>query len=67
MEIEAKVKLKDPSKLRAILKSAGARFEGRVLEKNWLYDHRERTLGKKDKMLRLREEEKVFPRALVCV
>ncbi|MBI4832523.1 MAG: CYTH domain-containing protein, partial [Candidatus Lindowbacteria bacterium] len=60
MEIEAKVRLKNPSKLRASLKSAGATFVGRTLEKNWLYDHPEGTLGRADKLLRLREDRRVL-------
>jgi adenylate cyclase class 2 len=59
IEIEAKVKLENPAKLRGLLKSAGAKYEGRALEKNWLYDHPERTLARNDKLLRLREKEKV--------
>lgn len=59
MEIEAKVKLKNPSKVRASLKSARATCEGRVLEKNWLYDHPERTLARIDKLLRIREDQRV--------
>ena len=59
MEIEAKVKLKNPSKVRASLNSAGATCKGRVLEKNWLYDHPERTLTKVDKLLRIREDQRV--------
>ena len=60
MEIEAKIKLKEPARLREVLKSVGATFEGRVLEKNWLFDHPERTLMKNDKLLRVREERKVL-------
>ena len=60
MEIEAKIKLKDPAKLRNMLQAIGAKCEGSVLEKNWLFDHPERTLLKQDKLLRLREEETVY-------
>ncbi len=56
MEIEAKVKLKNLAKVRTSLNSAGATCEGRVLERNWLYDHPERTLAKVDKLLRIRED-----------
>lgn len=59
MEIEAKVRLKNPVALRAALTSAGATFEGRVLERNWLYDHPERSLAAADKLLRLRESRRV--------
>jgi adenylate cyclase class 2 len=59
MEIEAKVRVKDPVALRASLSSAGATFEGRVLERNWLYDHPERTLARADKLLRLRQDRRV--------
>jgi len=60
MEIEAKIKLKSPSRLRALLKSAHAECEGLVLEKNWLYDYPDRTLTKGDKLLRLRYDEEVL-------
>ncbi len=60
MEREAKIRLKDPVKLRSTLESASAEFDGRVLERNWLFDHAERSLARKDKLLRLREAEKVY-------
>ncbi|RJP22243.1 MAG: class IV adenylate cyclase [Candidatus Abyssobacteria bacterium SURF_5] len=60
MEIEAKIKLKDASKLRSILKNASAEFISKTLEKNWLFDHPERTLAKKDKLLRLRQDRNVY-------
>jgi predicted adenylyl cyclase CyaB len=56
MEIEAKVRLKKPSKLRASLKSVGAIYIGRTLEKNWLYDYPERGLMRADKLLRVRQD-----------
>ncbi len=59
MEIEAKIKLKSPSRLRALLKSAGAECEGLALEKNWLYDYPDRALTRGDKLLRLREDKRV--------
>jgi adenylate cyclase class 2 len=60
MEIEAKLKLKSPSRLRSLLKSADAICSGLVLEKNWLYDYPDHALGKTDKLLRLRQDERVF-------
>lgn len=57
MEIEAKVKLKDYSHLRKRLRSAGGLYQGRVFERNWLFDHPERLLARADKLLRLREQE----------
>lgn len=59
MEIEAKIKLRDPEKLRSVLKSTGAFFVEKVFEKNWLYDHPDLLLMKQDKLLRLREEGRV--------
>ncbi|RJP70760.1 MAG: class IV adenylate cyclase [Candidatus Abyssobacteria bacterium SURF_17] len=59
MEIEAKVRPKNLSKLRSSLKSAGAVFKGRGLEKNWLFDHPEQALAATDKLLRLREDIRV--------
>ena len=59
MEIEAKVKLKNPSRLRSRLQSNGAVFVGRTLERNWLYDHPDRPLMRADKLLRLREDRRV--------
>jgi adenylate cyclase class 2 len=59
METEAKLQLKSPFKLRDQLRAAGASFEGRVLEKNWLYDRRERTFTSADKLLRLREDRRL--------
>jgi adenylate cyclase class 2 len=59
MEIEVKVKLKSPSRLRSLLKSAGATFKGRALEKNWLYDYPDRTLSRTDRLLRVREDRRV--------
>jgi adenylate cyclase class 2 len=56
MEIEAKIRLEEPFKLRASLRSAGAVFEGRVLERNWLYDHPDKKLARADKLVRLRED-----------
>jgi len=60
MEIETKIRLKNPSKLRASLKSMGALFEGRALEKNWLYDYPGRQLARADKLFRLREDKRVL-------
>jgi adenylate cyclase class 2 len=60
MEIEAKIKLKNLSKLRASLKSAHADFEGRALEKNWLYDYPDRALTRADELLRLRQDTRVY-------
>ena len=59
MEIEAKIKLKSPSRLRALLKSAEAECEGLTLEKNWLYDYPDRSLLRTDKLLRLRQDQSV--------
>lgn len=59
MEIEAKIKLKSPSRLRALLKSAEAECEGLTLEKNWLYDYPDRSLLRADKLLRLRQDQSV--------
>ena len=59
MEIEAKVKLKNPVKLRNALKSAGALFHGRCLEKNWLYDYPDRSFVRSDKLLRLRQDNAI--------
>jgi predicted adenylyl cyclase CyaB len=59
VEIEAKVKVKDPPRLRARLQSTGAVFFGRMLERNWLYDHPERLLARADKLLRLRQDRRV--------
>ena len=60
MEIEAKIRLKNHQKLRASLKSVGATFITRSLEKNWLYDYPDRALAKADKLLRLREDGRVY-------
>ena len=60
MEIEAKIKLKSPSRLRSLLKSADAECGGLILEKNWLYDYPDRGLRKTDKLLRLRQDQRVF-------
>ncbi len=60
MEIEVKIRLKKPTKLRSSLKSAGATFEGRVLEKNWLYDYSDRILVRTDKVLRVREDRRGY-------
>jgi predicted adenylyl cyclase CyaB len=60
MEIEAKIRLKNHSQFRCSLKSAGATFVGRALEKNWLYDYPDSTLAKADKLLRLREDGRVY-------
>ena len=60
MEIEAKIKLKNHLQLRSSLKSAGATFVKRALEKNWLYDHPDRNLARADKLLRLREDGRVY-------
>lgn len=57
MEIEAKIKLKSPSRLRSLLRSAGAQCEGLVLENNWLYDYPDRTLARSGKLLRLRKDQ----------
>lgn len=51
--------MKNPSKLREQLKTVGANFEGRCLEKNWLFDHRDRTFANADKLLRLREDRRI--------
>ncbi|UCD56713.1 MAG: class IV adenylate cyclase [Candidatus Hydrogenedentota bacterium] len=59
MEIELKIRLEDLGGLRASLRPAGAIFEGRILERNWLYDHPERRLAHADKLLRLREDRQV--------
>ena len=59
MEIEAKIKLKSPSRLRALLKSAEAECEGLTLEKNWLYDYPDHSLFRTDKLLRLRQDQSV--------
>lgn len=59
MEIEAKIKLKSPSRLRALLKSAEAECKGLILEKNWLFDYPDRALTKNDKLLRLRRDRRI--------
>lgn len=60
MEIEAKIKLKNPSRLRALLRSAEAQNESDVtLERNWLFDYPDRTLAHADKLLRLRQDSRV--------
>ncbi len=60
MEIEAKFKLKSPSRLRALLGSANAKNEGEAaLERNWLYDHSDMALSRSDKLLRLRQDARV--------
>jgi len=59
MEIEAKVRLKHPSRLQARLRSVGAKYIGRAFERNWLYDHPDRLLARADKLLRLREDRRV--------
>ena len=59
MEIEAKIKLKSPSRLRALLNSAEAECKGIILEKNWLYDYPDRALTKGDKMLRIRQDKRI--------
>ncbi len=61
MEIEAKIKLKSPSRLRALLRSANALNESDVtLERNWLYDYPDRTLARVNKLLRLRQDNRVI-------
>jgi predicted adenylyl cyclase CyaB len=60
MEIEAKIKLKSPSRLRALLKSAEAERQGLVLERNWLYDYPDRSLVRSDRALRLRQDQRVI-------
>lgn len=60
MEIEAKLRLKNPAKIRSRLKSLNADCAGSVLEKNWLFDHRERILAREDRLLRVRESGRVY-------
>lgn len=60
MEIEAKLRLRNPTKVQSRLKSLDAEFEGLWLEKNWLFDHRERILARQDKLLRVRESGRVY-------
>ena len=60
METEAKIKLKSPSRLRALLRSAEAERHDLTLEKNWLYDYPDRSLVKSDKALRLRQDQRVL-------
>jgi len=61
MEIEAKIKLKSPSRLRALLRSADAENKSEAtLEKNWLYDYPDRTLARAGKLLRLRQDSRVL-------
>ena len=60
MEIEAKIKLKSPSRLRALLKSAEAERQGLVLERNWFYDYPDRSLVRSDRALRLRQDRRVL-------
>ncbi len=59
MEIEAKIKLRSPSRLRALLRSAEAERRGLILERNWLYDYPDRSLVRSDKVLRLRQDQRV--------
>jgi adenylate cyclase class 2 len=60
MEIEAKIKLKSPSRVRSLLRSADAECDGLILEKNWLYDYPDRALAKRDKLLRLRQDQRLI-------
>lgn len=46
-------------RLRTLLESRGAAFEGRKMERNWLYDYTDRTLFRSGKALRLRQDKKV--------